>query len=199
MTQLYLVQMHGEPGAGKSTLARGIGEGLPAVVLDKDIISSALLKSGLARGSVGPASYETVWDLSASLLEQGYSVLVDSPAFWTSIQERGPGIARKAGAAYRMIEVYVDDPDEVERRLRSREALDSNPRRRQPLPAGAREPSGERLRLDGMRRVADLVEEALEYIRGNGRSGAPARGRNTDWTGRLRKGVENRGIWSDQP
>jgi predicted kinase len=35
--------MHGEPGAGKSTLAKAIGRETGAVVLDKDILKSRIL------------------------------------------------------------------------------------------------------------------------------------------------------------
>jgi hypothetical protein len=42
---MIVVQMHGDPGSGKSTLARAIGRELPAIVIDKDAISSALLRA----------------------------------------------------------------------------------------------------------------------------------------------------------
>lgn len=199
MTQLYVVQMHGEPGAGKSTLARAIGAALPAVVIDKDIISSALLKGGLARGSVGPASYEALWDLASSVLSQGYSVVIDSPAFWVSIQQRGPGIARRHGARYRMVEVFVDDTSEVERRLAAREGLESHPRLRAELPPGTAEPTCDRLRLDGTRPPAELAAEAVAYICGTGLTAAPLRDRATDWPGRPERAAANRGIWSGHP
>jgi predicted kinase len=204
MSELYLVQMHGRPGSGKSTLARAIGAALPAVVLDKDVISSALLKGGMAPGSSGPASYEAVWDLSESLLDQGYSVVVDSPSYWKSIEERGRGLARRLSVTYRMIEVEVEDDDEIDRRLTRRSGRASNPTTRLPLPPGASEPTVERLTLDGTRSIEQLARTAVAYIRSGEvpRDETWKRGEtqaSKDWTGKLRKGVENRGIWNGHP
>ena len=44
--RIIVVQMHGEPGSGKSTLARALAPRIDALVLDKDIIKAALLRSG---------------------------------------------------------------------------------------------------------------------------------------------------------
>ena len=46
--QQVVVQMHGMPGSGKSTVARELGQRIAAVVLDKDVIKAALLRSGVA-------------------------------------------------------------------------------------------------------------------------------------------------------
>ncbi|MGE5595952.1 MAG: AAA family ATPase [Hyphomicrobiales bacterium] len=167
MSALLLVQMHGEPGSGKTTLARSLAGRLPAIHLDKDVLMSALLKARLPREVAGPASYEVLWDLAASLLGEGHSVIVDSPAYWPIIEARGRGAARGARARYAMIETRCD-PAEVERRLANRERLVSNPRERQDWLAmpGTREPSRERLVLDSARPVEALVEEALAYLQG---------------------------------
>src|SRR5438045_3281710 len=37
-----LIAMAGLPGTGKSTLARGLAEALPATLLDKDVVRAAL-------------------------------------------------------------------------------------------------------------------------------------------------------------
>ncbi len=205
MSDRYLVQMHGEPGAGKSTLALEIGRALPAIVIDKDIVSSALVNGGMAPGSSGAAAWEVIWDVARSFIEQGYSVVADGPAGWPIIEQKGKGVARATGAAYRMIECVVEDAEEVSRRLATRKGLPTQPRSRFDWNSrpGAAEPSSDRLVLDGRRPVRDLAREAVAYIRSGEaepKTGWKRGGGTTkDWAGKLRKGVENRGIWNDQP
>lgn len=162
-----LVQMHGEPGSGKTTLARELAPRLPAVHLDKDIVMTALMKAFIPREVAGPASYEAIWGMSGSLLVQGHSVIVDSPAFWPEIEAKGRGLARDQGASYFMIETRCDDADEIDRRLACREAMASHPKERHDWLAipGTREPSRERLVLDSRNTVVEMVDAALAYLR----------------------------------
>lgn len=166
------IQMHGEPGSGKTTLARALGPRLPAIHLDKDVLMTAIMKAHIPRDLAGPASYETLWDLSRALIEQGKSVIVDSPAYWPVIEEKGRGLARATGAAYFMIETRCSDAEEVERRLRERPALPTNPRERLDWLAvpGTSEPGRDRLVVDSTQSVEAMVSEALSYLR----SGAAA-------------------------
>ncbi len=159
--------MHGEPGSGKSTLARAIGESLPAVVLDKDIISSALIGGGQAKGSVGPGSYLTLYGLARSVVEQGYSVVIDSPCYGPEIERSGRGIANATHARYVMLETRCTDTIELDRRLATRARLESNPvsRHTERLP-GTYDPSCDRLTIDSTRPLPDLAQEAVAYIRG---------------------------------
>ena len=163
----YLVQMHGEPGSGKSTLARAIGSGLPAVVIDKDIISTAFIGGGQAKGSVGPGSYLALYGLARSVIEQGFSVVIDSPCYWAEIESNGRGIANATHSRYLMVETRCADPGEIDRRLATRERLESNPIARQggPVP-GSSEPTCERLVVDSARPLAEIACEAIAYIRG---------------------------------
>ncbi len=159
--------MHGEPGSGKSTLARAIGQMLPAVVIDKDAISSALLRSGIEPSLAGPASYETMRALAGDLLEAGHSVVLDSPCGWSSIEENGRSLAARFGAAWAMVE--TDCPETViDARLASRTALASQPRQRENWYArpGSERPTCERLVLNSTRPLDDLVGEAVRYLRG---------------------------------
>lgn len=161
-----LLQMHGEPGSGKTTLARALAPRIPAVHLDKDVVMSAIVRTRIPAEVAGPASYEATWDVAGSLLEQGHSVIVDCPAYWPVIEERGRGLARTHGAVYYLIETVCEDRGEIERRLLTREALLTNPRERidwLSIP-GTREPSRERLKLDTSQPVASLLESALAYL-----------------------------------
>jgi len=161
-----LIQMHGEPGSGKTTLAGALAPKIPAVHIDKDVIMSAMVRSRLPREVAGPVSYETMWEFAGSLLGQGYSVIIDSPAYWPEVEGRGRGVARNGGALYAMIETRCGDAAEVERRLATREALPTNPTQRQDWLAipGTREPTRDRLVLDSTRSVEALVAESLEYL-----------------------------------
>jgi predicted kinase len=161
-----VVQMHGEPGSGKTTVARAIAPRIPAVHLDKDVLMSAIVRTRIPAEVAGPASYEVTWDLAESLLQQGHSVVVDCPAYWPVIEERGRGLARNHGAHYFMIETRCDDRSEIERRLATREALLTNPRERidwLSIP-GTREPSRARLTLDTSQPLGALIESALAYL-----------------------------------
>lgn len=161
---MMIVQMHGEPGSGKTTLAKALGPRIPAIHIDKDVIASAIMYMGIPKELAGPTSYEVMWDLAKSFLAQGYSVIADSPAFWPIIEQTGHGLARDMGAAYFMIETQCPE-SELDRRLATRERLVSNPEiRYEGTRPGTREPSRARLILDSTRPVDELVELALEYI-----------------------------------
>ena len=163
-----VVQMHGEPGSGKSTLARAIGARQNAVVLDKDVIKAALLRSGIAERDAGPGAYEVYFEQARAFIEQGYSVVLDNPVFWEAVERRWLEIAARAGSPSILIECVCSDHAELARRLATREALESQPRvpldlRRHPGAMATRfEP---RLTLDTTRPLDELINEAVGYAR----------------------------------
>ena len=120
----FLLQMAGEPGTGKSTLARAIGRSTGAVVLDKDYIKAPLLDGGLSEDPAEGLAYDVFFSIAASVLDQGHSIVLDSPAFTPGVVERGQKIARKVKVPYRIIECCCDRSTQ-EVRVNSRRALSS--------------------------------------------------------------------------
>jgi predicted kinase len=125
MTDLVFVQMSGAPGAGKTTVARAVARRIGAIVIDHDVTKSGLLEANVPAAIAGAASYSVLNAVARHLLQQGYSVIFDSPCFYEELLERGQLLAREAHAEYRYIECVVADLDELDRRLRTRPRLPS--------------------------------------------------------------------------
>ena len=113
---LFLLQMAGPPGSGKSALARTIGRCTGAVVLDKDVIKTAALAAGAEESLAAPLAYEAFFALADHLLGQGQSVVLDSPSFWENIPTKGATIAAERMVAYYFIECVCPDEAELARR-----------------------------------------------------------------------------------
>jgi predicted kinase len=129
MAPLFLLQMAGAPGTGKSTVAKALAAVRTAVVLDNDVIKSAILDAGVEWTLAGPAAYEVLFALAADLLSQGRSVILDSPSHYPHIPARGIAIARAGNAEYRFIECVCGDQAELVRRLSIRSPRRSQMRR----------------------------------------------------------------------
>jgi predicted kinase len=159
--------MHGEPGSGKSTLARGIGARLNAVVLDKDVIKAALLRSDIVEREAAAGAYGVYFAQARAFVEQGQSVVLDNPVFWESVERRWLDLTELAGSPAILLECVCPNREELVCRLATRDALESQPRepldlRRHPGSAATRfEP---RLTLDTTRPLAALVDEAVAYV-----------------------------------
>ena len=167
---VVVVQMHGEPGSGKSTVARALGERIGAVVLDKDVIKAALLRSGIAEQQAAAGAYE-VFFAQARMLRGAATVR----SCWTTrcsgrrVERRWMEIADRGGVAA--------DPDRVRlpgsrragapardaRRARIAAARPARPARHPGAAATTFEP---RLTLDTTRALPDLIEEMVAYRRG---------------------------------
>jgi predicted kinase len=162
-----VVQMHGEPGSGKSTVARAIAPRIGAVVLDKDVIKAALLRAGIAEADAAPAAYEAYFAQAESVVELGHNLILDNPVFWPSVERRWLALCERADSPAVLIECMCANQTELRRRLMARNALESQPR--EPLDLsrhlGATTTSFQpRLVLDTMRPITDLVDNALAYI-----------------------------------
>ena len=77
--------MSGFPGAGKPDICKYIAKLTGAVIVDHDVLKSALLQSlemkGIESTIVGGVSYDVEWVLIDSYLEQGHSVILIVPVY----------------------------------------------------------------------------------------------------------------------
>jgi 8-oxo-dGTP diphosphatase len=119
----FVLQMAGQPGSGKSTLARALAEHFDAVVIDKDILKSAVLSAGGAEPVAAVSAYQSLFELGESLVDQGFSVILDSPSYAGGMRPDIPGMGRamahEAKIAYCWIECECS-PEELSRRVDSR-------------------------------------------------------------------------------
>jgi predicted kinase len=169
MTSKFLLQMAGESGTGKSTLARAIGRRTGAVVLDKDAISAPLMEEGLDAQTAGGYAYRVLFSVVRSVLETGHSVVIDSAAFYASILERGKDAAAEYDVDYFLIECHCTDALAHETRLDSRQRRITQPaslievieQRSLANRVALNEPH---LLLDTAQPLDVCVEKALEYL-----------------------------------
>lgn len=90
---MYFIQMSGFPGSGKSTLAREIATKMGFIIIDHDIVKSALLNSiedsSLDGRLAGKISYNIDFSLVDFHLSQGHNVILDSPCLYEEMVEKG--------------------------------------------------------------------------------------------------------------
>ena len=113
-----LIAMAGLPGTGKSTLAHRLGELLPAVVLDKDVIRAALFPLPEIDYSVrqDDFSFAIMLQTSSYLMDKGRTVILDGRTFTQHYQvERLLRFSRAAGAMLDIIECICPDEDARQR------------------------------------------------------------------------------------
>ena len=161
------IQMHGEPGSGKSTVARALGARLGATVLDKDVIKAALLRTGIPEREAASGAYEVHFAQARAFVAAGHSIVLDNPVFWESVERHWLQIAVDAGSPAILIECVCPDREELIRRLATRDAVESQPR--EPLdlvhhPGAEATAFHPRLTLDTTRPLGELVSEAMTYI-----------------------------------
>jgi predicted kinase len=124
----FLLQMSGVPGSGKSTIAQHVGARYGAIVVDLDVVRTAVLDGGVPVEDSGRIAYPVVYALTRSFLDQGFSVVIDSPCQYEEIIATGRQIADERGVAYRYVECRTDDLTVIDHRLRARNPMRSQRR-----------------------------------------------------------------------
>ncbi len=160
--RLVVVQMSGGPGSGKSTLARSLAARLPALVLEMDLITQALLDRG-AQGELIFASYDSVQALTGSMLDQKHSVVLDGPVYRDWVVEGSRRVAADRGAGWVMIECHCPDDAILNDRLAKRTSL--------PFQARSAEPvrrftvaAPQKLVVDTRQPLEQCVTQALAHV-----------------------------------
>jgi predicted kinase len=172
---MFFLQMSGFPGSGKSTLARLIAQKTGAIVIDHDIVKTALLESMEAEmdaKAVGKISYHIEWSLIDFHLSQGFDVILDSPCLYTEMLEKGTYLSKKYSAKYKYVECYLDDIKEINARLKNRQRMISQIQQAPPEEAfkriidNSKRPSDFRyLVVDSSQPLDSYINEVLDYIR----------------------------------
>jgi predicted kinase len=130
---MFFLQMSGYPGSGKSTLARAIALRTGAVIVDHDIVKTALLNSldtvsqepSLDPKLTGAIGYDIDWALVDFHLSLGQNVILDSPCLYTVQLDRGTALSDKHRVQYKYVECFLGDQLERDNRLRNRQRLRS--------------------------------------------------------------------------
>ncbi len=123
---MFFVQMSGFPGSGKSTLAREIAKRTGAIIVDHDIVKTALLETteevDIDAKLKGKISYHIDWSLIEFFLSQEKNVIFDSPCLYDEMVMKGTELAKKYHVRYKYVECYLNDFDEINERLKNRES-----------------------------------------------------------------------------
>ncbi|WP_318614091.1 AAA family ATPase [Sporosarcina sp. YIM B06819] len=172
---MFFLQMSGFPGSGKSTLARRIAKAADAIIIDHDIVKSTLLKSlettTLDANVVGKVAYDIEWALIDFHLSQGHSVILDSPCFYSEMVEKGVKLSEKHHAKYKYVECYLNDLEEIQKRLKNRTRMISQIQQVSSEEAfvewvdnSKRPPDLECLRVDPGKPLDSYIDQVMSYI-----------------------------------
>ncbi|MFZ7930924.1 AAA family ATPase [Bacillus thuringiensis] len=172
---MFFLQMSGFPGSGKSTVSKYIAKLTGAVIIDHDVLKSALLKSlkvkGIEPTIVGGLAYDAEWVLIDSYLEQGHSVILDSPCLYEGMLEKGNKLSTKHGVKYKYIECYLNDMEEINRRLQTRkrmisqiEKVESEVGFEKWLNGSQRPLNNEYLIVDSSKPIEQYMEKMMDYM-----------------------------------
>ncbi|WP_211654111.1 AAA family ATPase [Planococcus alpniumensis] len=173
---MFFVQMSGFPGSGKSTLSREIAKHLKAVIVDHDIVKSSLMESLLEvpidPKLAGKASYNIDWSLVEFYLSQGHNVILDSPCLYDELIEKGIALSEKYPIKYKYVECYLDDMEEINRRLRERQRMISQIKEVSSLEAfhytiaNSKKPLLRKiLTVDTSKPIETYLQEVINYIK----------------------------------
>lgn len=105
MAQAVLVAMKGHPATGKSTLAYALARALQWPLIDKDDIKDHTL--GLPNAN--DLAYAILWQVVATQLALGVSVIVDSPFAYPILYAQAQALATTHDAHLLVVETVLDE------------------------------------------------------------------------------------------
>lgn len=120
---MFLLQVSGYPGSGKSTLAKEISKYVDVVIIDRDVIKTAMIDSGIDMSIIAESSYSIVWALCKYHLKNNKNVIIDSPCYYKETLMNGISIAHEYSADYKYIECRTEDFVLINKRLKTRKRL----------------------------------------------------------------------------
>ena len=170
-----LIAMAGLPGTGKTAIAEAIGARLLKPVVSVDPIESAILRAGIdADQPTGLAAYLVAETLAETVMRAGHGVIIDAVNAVDPAREQWVNLAARSSQSLRFIEVICSDVAVHRSRLEARQR--HLPHVTEPSWHAVEQsldeyaewsgPSGavQRLTLDSVDPVDDLVERALDFL-----------------------------------
>jgi len=162
------VVMAGLPGAGKSSVARGVAVELGICLFELDRIEAPLLER-VSGDTLGWGGYEILTSLADDHLALGHSVILDCVTWVRPLRARWAQLAQARNAAFRPIEVVCSDEalhrSRLLQRRRSSRGLADPPWERVEEARRLYEPwDTPRLELDSVQPLGDLVRTAAAYV-----------------------------------
>lgn len=166
-----LIALAGLPGVGKSTFARALGRALHAPVLSVDPIEAALFRAGVDREQpTGLAAYVVADALAERQLEIGLTAVIDAANYVEPARQMWRDLAARQRVPLRWIELVSSNEAAHRAQLEARGVdipgfhavtwADILRRRTETEPW-----EDERLVLDTVVPIEELIERALAYLR----------------------------------
>jgi predicted kinase len=110
----------GLPGAGKSTIARGLAKELGAVWLRIDSLEQGIKEAGVVGDDMKDAGYRAAYAVAEDNLRLGLTVIGDSVNPWMQTRNAWRAAGLRAGVRVIEIETICSDPNEHRRRIETR-------------------------------------------------------------------------------
>lgn len=167
-----LIAMAGLPGAGKSTVADGLGRALRAPIVSVDPIESAMWRAGVPSNQpTGLAAYFVAETIARINLQLGLTVIIDAVNAVEAARWTWRDIAASTGEPLTFVEVVCSDNEILRTRLEARtREIEGFELTSWEVVLAARAEwapwSDERLTLDSLDPIEDNLRRALDHVRG---------------------------------
>lgn len=120
----------GPSASGKTTLCRLLAQEVGAVHVSVEAVERAMVGAGLAKAAIGSAGYAVGQAQAEEHLRQGLTVLADSANALAVTREAWRAVGVRAAVPTIEVEVVCTDPEELRRRMKSRDRGEDEQARR---------------------------------------------------------------------